>query len=286
MEANCTQAQADSWKNQITDLYTKMKHYSEQALTFEDDEDIHEARVNSRKLISLLKVMQSDEQQQKLLASLKKAHKLFGRIRDRDVLIDSFKNRREGQGDKKLRKLLKNFILVHKKERKQHRLKLKKRLPKLMNKRIDDQWEAFMNSWFAEQIGEERVIFYVQGLEEQFDDKRIHYEQWKQGKGMTHPLTLEALHNVRLLVKELRYLLTYTDFIHISGQNNKKQYYEELQESLGKINDRRVWLEHWIELDPKELGANPKDVQRFIGELNEELTIEIGRLHIEKPILN
>jgi CHAD domain-containing protein len=286
MEPNVSQFETDSWKNQITGMYTRMIHYSAKALSFEDKEDLHQARVNNRKLISLLKAMRSDGQQQEMLTSLRKAHKLFGRIRDRDVLIESFKKRRKTLEDKSQRKLLKNFIQVQKEERKQHRKKLKKKLPDLLNKRIEKQWTSFMDSRFAEMIGEQQVVSYVSQLEEQFDHQRIHYEQWKQGQGMTHPNTLESLHKVRLLVKELRYLLSYADFADDVETLNKRQYYEGLQEPLGKINDRRVWLERWNELDAKELGASPEDFDRLIEDLTAELTKEIGLLQIVKPILN
>jgi CHAD domain-containing protein len=286
MTLQTAQISAELWKKQLAKIFQSMTKYAAAAVSFQDPEDLHKARVNNRKLLTLLKVMEPSEQLDDLLSSLRKSQKLFGRIRDRDVLIDAFKQRRKAIIDKGQRKLMKSFIRFQKAERKHHRKQLQKKLPKLIGRRLNKQWAAFIDATTGNQIGEEQVRNYLHQLEAKFDHRLVHYEQWKQEQGMTHPDTLEALHKVRLQVKELRYLLKHTDFVHTVDAENKQQYYEQLQEPLGTINDRRVWLERWNEVGPHQLGADPVEFRRLVNQLSEELAQEIGKLQMVRPVIN
>ncbi|MDF2963772.1 MAG: hypothetical protein K0S39_5507 [Paenibacillus sp.] len=274
------------WKKGLEKSFQKVKRYSAAALSFKDEEDLHQARVNNRRLISFLKLMERSPEQEKLLKLLKKAHKLFGGVRDRDVLVEAFKKKRKAAEGKKQRKLLQSFIQIQKQERKRERAKLKKKLPRLIAGKLDQRWKAYMDSVIAVEMHEEQLLAYVNRLEEQFDHRRVSFEQLKQGEGMEHPETLKALHRVRLLVKELRYILKHADIVKSGEWSKKRQYYENLQEPLGEINDCRVWLERWKEVKPKELGAESKDYKRLISQLNEELLHKIGHLQMTKPLIN
>ncbi|PZE22090.1 CHAD domain-containing protein [Paenibacillus xerothermodurans] len=276
----------EGWAKELQTLYCNAIKYADAAVSFKHPEDVHQARVHIRKLMSLLKVTGDSVVRDSLLSSLRKAHKLLGRIRDRDVLIASFKQRRRAAVHKERRKLLKAFIRHQKDERKQARSRAKAKLPKLTKKRIAKQWAAFVKHELGGSPQHEQMNNYLLQLERQFDEHRIHYEQSKQGRGMTDAETLEALHKVRLQVKELRYFLKHVDLADSVDIQRKRQYYEQLQESLGRINDRRVWIARWNDIGPRKLEADPAAYRAMVRELEEELTQEIGRLQIERPAID
>ncbi|MFD2874829.1 CHAD domain-containing protein [Paenibacillus rhizoplanae] len=135
------------WEQAMNKLYINFQDYSKDARKGFNDEDIHQARVNSRKLLTLLSILDPGHTATAdLYDSFKQAQKKLGRVRDADVLIGSFEARRKAAkaaGDKKTAKLLKAVIGHQKDTRKASRKKLKKALPKLSGQALEALWTPF-----------------------------------------------------------------------------------------------------------------------------------------------
>lgn len=282
--ADTDNTESRQWNSQLEEVFYKMNRYIEESVSFEDEEDIHQARVNNRKLLTLIKALEPDHSD-KVLAALKKTQKLLGSVRDCDVLIEAFKKRKKSTFLKEQKKVIKKFILFQKELRKKYRKKMKRKLPNLLEQKLEKRWNQMQQEPLAEKSGQIRLLENFKEQENRFDERRIDYENFKQNKGVTDPDTLEALHKVRLSVKELRYLLKYMDFVIEFDIQAKQQYYEDLQEQLGGINDYRVWIEKWEQVSSKELGVPAKQLRSFIEELKTELEKLLGHLQIPRPEL-
>lgn len=84
------------WEQAMIKLYVNFRDYSKDALKGFGEENIHQSRVNSRKLLTLLSILDPDHSAAgELYTRFKKAQKRLGKVRDADVLIESFKERRQ-----------------------------------------------------------------------------------------------------------------------------------------------------------------------------------------------
>lgn len=135
------------WEQALNHLYINFWDYSHDALNKFADEDIHQARVNCRKLLSLLSIL-DPRHTSGLYPIFKKAQKRLGKVRDADVLIESFKNKRKQakeNGDSKTADLLKAVIAYQKDKRKTYRKKLTNELPELINEGLEEKWKTFLS---------------------------------------------------------------------------------------------------------------------------------------------
>lgn len=145
-------SKARQWEQAMNKLYINFRDYSQDVLKGFGDEDIHQARVNSRKLLTLLSILDPGHSAtEELYSTFKQAQKKLGKVRDADVLIASFKERRKAAkeaGDVKTAELLTAVIKHQKAKRKTFRKKLEDALPKLTGKALDAQWTPLsIHSW-------------------------------------------------------------------------------------------------------------------------------------------
>lgn len=163
------------WEQALTKLYINFQDYSKDALNGFADEDIHQARVNSRKLLTLLSILDPGHSvTADLYSSFKQAQKRLGKVRDADVLIGSFKERRKAAkaaDQPKTAKLLKAVIRHQKAKRKKFRKKLKKELPGLI-RALEAPWTHFIGNGLAELAARTDANVVMRELEVAFDQKK------------------------------------------------------------------------------------------------------------------
>lgn len=164
------------WEQAMHKLYINFQDYSKDARKGFNDEDIHQARVNSRKLLTLLSILDPGHTATaELYTSFKQAQKKLGRVRDADVLIGSFEDRRkaaEAAGDKKTAKLLKAVIEHQKDTRKAARKKLKKALPKLSGHALEALWTPFIKTGLEPLAAKKDANVAMRELEVAFEQKK------------------------------------------------------------------------------------------------------------------
>lgn len=81
----------------------------------------------------------------------------------------------------------------------------------------------------------------------------------------------EALHNLRIAAKELRYTANAASFALNQKFHTHEEYYKNIQEQLGIINDKRVWLDTLQSIGRDELGVGKKTWSAFTDSLKNEV---------------
>lgn len=263
------------WEQAMNKLYINFRDYSKDALRDFEDEDIHQARVNSRKLLTLLSILDPGHSVTAgLFQSFKQAQKRLGRVRDADVLIASFKDRRkaaEEAGDKKTANLLKAVMKYQKDKRKAFRKKLGDELPKLTGKALDTQWEAFIAGDLEALAAKRDANVVMRELEVAFEQKKKACKALFKGPEAESKEAFEALHELRIAAKELRYTANAAAFALNQKFHAHEEIYKDIQEQLGVINDKRVWLETLNSIGREKLDVGLKTWAAFTDSLKAEV---------------
>ncbi|MBW4084270.1 CHAD domain-containing protein [Paenibacillus sp. S150] len=268
-------SKAGQWELALNKLYINYRDYSKDALLEFGDEDIHQARVNCRKLLTLLSILDPEQLvTAKLYNTFKQAQKRLGKVRDADVLIESFKDRRKQakeDGKGKTAKLLKAVIRHQKNRRKKYRKKLADKLPKLSGKELNGQWEAFLGSDLEDLAAKRDANVVMRELEVAFEQKKKICKDLFKGPDAESKKAFDALHQLRIAAKELRYTASAASFALDQKFHAHEEIYKDIQEQLGTINDKRVWLEILQAIGRGELGAGRK----AWAELTDSLSAEV-----------
>ncbi|MEW4369493.1 CHAD domain-containing protein [Paenibacillus kandeliae] len=265
------------WHDVLSELYNKFQQHGQQAVDDFDEEDVHQARVNCRKLMTLLRILDPNDQTE-LLPLFKKAQKRLGKVRDEDVLIDAFKDRRKQakqQGQEHLVKLLKAVIKEQKEHRRFYRKKLVSKLPSLQGKKLRKKWEPFLEEQLPKLVANSDVNRLMRELEISYEQKKKTYRQTAKEQGLEADDTLTALHKVRIAAKEIRYTAEAASFALNAKFREHEDVYKKIQKELGHINDRHVWIEALQELQPKRVTFDTQVRDELIGELRDEMNAAI-----------
>ncbi|OBZ10465.1 hypothetical protein A8L34_17855 [Bacillus sp. FJAT-27264] len=266
-------SQTEQWEHALNLLYFNFQDYSKEALRKFGDEDIHQARVNCRKLLTLLAIL-DPKHSSGLYPIFKKAQKRLGKVRDADVLIQSFKERRrqaKADGKPKTVKLLTAVIKHQKNTRKKYREQLAQDLPKLANSALDERWAVFLSTQLESMVARRDANVVMRELE-------VAFEQRKQAcKGLFKDLSspseeaFETLHKLRIAAKELRYTAGAAAFTLNQKFQADESIYKDVQAQLGEINDKRIWLQTLNGIGRKKLDVGKKTWEAFTGELRAEV---------------
>lgn len=183
------------WEQAMIKLYVNFRDYSKDVLKGFGEEDIHQARVNSRKLLTLLSILDPDHSGAgELYSHFKKAQKRLGKVRDADVLIESFKERRKvakKDGDDKTAGLLKAVIKHQKDQRKKYRKKLEAELPQLAGKELDGLWNDFLTGPLESLTLKKDANVVMRELEVAFDQKKKPARHCSRGRTLHPPKPLK-----------------------------------------------------------------------------------------------
>ncbi len=237
-------------------LFMKRKAFAEKAvklsdrfigpipavLTFEDPEDLHQMRVAGRSLLTCMSLVPKAEQKRSANLTLKQAIRaqmqLLGRLRDLDVLVDELE-RRVAVADPAYAGLLSLWMADSVRERDAARTALTNSLSTLSVSLLRSQ----LNSWH-------RRVREMRGFDPGRRIKRLRKRfkgSYVLGSGSKCPSAideafLDYLHQARIRAKKLRYALTLLE----TGRKGELDRIKALQDRLGRVQDRRVWLT-WLE---------------------------------------
>jgi CHAD domain-containing protein len=263
------------WEQAMIKLYVNFRDYSKDALKDFGDEDIHQARVNSRKLLTLLSILDPDHSATGELYSIfKQAQKKLGKVRDADVLIKSFRARRglaKDKGEDKTADLLKAVIKHQKDKRKVYRKKLESGLAQLTGKELDRLWSDFLAGPLESLSAKRDANVVMRELEVAFEQKKKACKTLFKGPEAESNAAFEALHALRIAAKELRYTASAASFALNQKFHTHEEIYKHIQEQLGEINDKRVWLDTLQSIGRDELGIGKKTWCAFTDSLREEI---------------
>ncbi|AKG37294.1 CHAD domain-containing protein [Paenibacillus durus] len=270
---------APQWEQAMTKLYTSFMDYGTEALKDFDDEAVHQARVSSRKLMTLLSVLDPGHSSG-LTANFKQAQKRLGKVRDADVLIQSFKERRKAaklSGDKKTAKLLKAVIRHQKAQRRQQRAKLADALPVLMNGGLQGKWDEFIKERLPALVADIDVNITMRELEVAFEQQKEQCKEMFKQEPPGSRKALDELHKLRISAKRIRYTANAAAFALDQKFHANEAIYKEVQSELGDITDKRVWLDTMEDIGRKELDTSRATWTTFMEGLQAELEDAVRR---------
>lgn len=185
---------------------------------------LHDLRVDLRKLRTWLNIMATAGfPVKKLHNSCVRCHNLGSELRNFDVLIHWIKE---------------NPLLVSAKL--QHTLKLKrKKLKKQFLKELIDK-----NSLQQLRVLGRSLLPHLKGINKSYFELQVQLYIHKKREAFNHILpqidkNAKHLHTIRKILKKVRYALELLPTIKVQHQNEIKY----LQDILGYINDRRVWID-------------------------------------------
>ncbi|UQZ34681.1 hypothetical protein C2I18_14805 [Paenibacillus sp. PK3_47] len=263
------------WEQALNKLYINFRDYSKDSLKGFGDEDIHQARVNSRKLLTLLSILDPEHSvTEPIYSAFKQSQKRLGKVRDADVLIESFKERRKqakSAGESKTAELLKAVINHQKEKRKKYRKRLTDELPKVLTKELDEQWEAFLVNELEGLAAKRDVNVVMRELEVAFDQKKKVCKALFNGPEGESQESFEALHDLRIAAKELRYTASAASFALNQKFHAHEEIYKKIQQELGDINDKRIWLETLHSIGRDKLDVGKKVWNQFTDSLRAEV---------------
>ncbi|SEU29566.1 CHAD domain-containing protein [Paenibacillus sp. NFR01] len=269
------------WEQALNKLYVNFRDYSKAARRDFDDEDIHQARVNSRKLLTLLAILDPEHTATAdLYTTFKQAQKRLGKVRDADVLIASFKERRKlaaDAGEDKTADLLKAVIKHQKKKRETYRKKLKDELANLAGSDLDERWEAFLTGPLEGLAGKRDANVVMRELEVAFEQQKKVCKTLFKTAEPDPKEAFEALHKLRISAKRLRYTANAAAFALNQKFRADEEIYKEIQDQLGEINDKRVWLDTLQAIGREELDAGKKVWAAFTDSLHQEVLEALHR---------
>lgn len=263
------------WQQQFITVLNSFENYAKQLFTFEDEEDVHQARVSLRTLTTFTGFLRSSPHKSidpELLNFLhnksRQILKTLGNIRDFDVMIghiDEINNARLN---------LEKLVYVMELERQIARVELELHLPKYLDQSFFDLWQNFIQVSLPKHLQYLRTKRHFKKLHHKFEHRYLTYIAYCDINGPAHICSFDALHEVRLVTKSLRYAYTYLEFALKESKSNiqaKIKRYKQIQEQLGLMNDYtnlREKLKQMLEEYPYLVN---KDTLAFRDRLNKRL---------------
>lgn len=266
------QNQARQWKEVFNEIYKSFQHNINQTLSFKDEEDLHQARVDLRKLLTMMEVLLSVDQQSTFLKthsapfnkttenlperlsnpdpllicyrSLKKVLKRLGKLRDFDVFYLEV-NELGKNWQRSARKNLKRGLLTM--------IDYNRQLirVKLLMQELEVDKPKFRKAWrsaitikaLVPRLEKINIDVCYEQLLIDFFKKYREYRKISLKQGMEKPESIEALHRVRIVSKKLRYAGKYLAFALQAERDKNVKGYKRIQEFLGDVNDYANYLE-------------------------------------------
>jgi CHAD domain-containing protein len=255
------QRHAEKLKFELLETWNTFNHYVTEALSFNNSEDIHRARVHLRKLITFMQIF---ETKPATFRQLKQLMEALGHVRDLDVLIEQFDVKTE---------LDEVFLQTMEKQRAIERTILSTRVSEKMTPSLDQQIRRFIGGPLFRAFKKTNASPMLEKAKSERKQRiRIYHEQ-SSGKEQ-----IEALHKVRLAVKRERYLHEYLLNYESDASIDTVRMLKKMQTELGEMNDHDQLLKRWLAFTP------PTDLQssydKKIEVLQQELDESVEHLSI------
>ncbi|WP_215143609.1 CHAD domain-containing protein [Exiguobacterium qingdaonense] len=255
------QRHAEKLKFELLETWNTFNHYVTEALSFNNSEDIHRARVHLRKLITFMQIY---ETKPATFRQLKQLMEALGHVRDLDVLIEQFDSQTE---------LDEAFLHAAEKQRAIERTILAARVSEKMTPSLDQQVRRFIGGPLFRAF---KKISASPMLEKAKSERkrrvRIYHEQSDKND------QVEALHKIRLAVKRERYLHEYLLNYESNASMNTVRTLKKMQTKLGEMNDHDQLLKRWRAFTPPEGLQHAYDTK--VETLQRELDSSMEHLSI------
>lgn len=249
---------AENLTFELLETWSTFNHYAEEAQTFKNPEDVHQARIRLRKLITFAKLV--DQTEEPIYLIWKRLMAAFGQVRDLDVQLS------QQAVTSPIEKLFAEHLALQLQGK---RATLLETMHLLISDELDRSVRRFLAGRLTKQLKriDEKVL--LQTAEKRFDKKKLHYEKVQHKEGNKR---IQMMHELRLATKFYRYtveyLRPYTDFPKSSVDRLKR-----IQTQLGDINDTYNRLERWrlFSVPDDQLAQQQKEITRLEKKLSKLL---------------
>lgn len=231
------------WQRQLKKIFKRFERMYQKSMDFAQIEDLHQTRISLRQMLTLLEVLRFEVKNSRRTKNLRACRRnikaiqnQLGKIRDLDVFIDKI-NRRHDSNDVALEVFDDRLLKLLERERRIARLEAKYKLPKYVKKKFFKSWSRFLEKELKWLSGNAKVQEKLAQLEKDFLKYYTIFNENKVEVGLYHPDTLKALHQMRLVAKEIRYSMKHVAFLLKSDHKAEIKKYANLQTELGELND-------------------------------------------------
>jgi len=249
---------AENLTFELLETWSTFNHYAEEAQTFKNPEDVHQARIRLRKLITFAKLV--DQTEEPIYLIWKRLMAAFGQVRDLDVQLSQ-------QGvTSPIEQLFAEHLALQLQGK---RATLLETMHLLISDELDRSVRRFLAGRLTKQLKRIDEKDLLQTAEKRFDKKKLHYEKVQHKEGNKR---IQMMHELRLATKFYRYtveyLRPYTDFPKSSVDRLKR-----IQTQLGDINDTYNRLERWrlFSVPNDQLAQQQKEITRLEKKLSKLL---------------
>jgi CHAD domain-containing protein len=251
-----------------------LKKASEKILNRNDMEDIHDLRVASRRIRTILDVFSDQLPAKKVKAwdkEIQSITKSFGQVRDLDVQIDLINRIYQTTEDLKLRTGLRRVRLRLDQKRQKKQSDTANSIKLILNNPSINEMELFTekisdksqnNIFFSEnlfQVGYKKIQTRM--------DEFLFFEIF-----IFDPNRISELHQMRIKAKRLRYALEIFSDLYQKKTDFALEIARQVQEYLGNIHDCDVWTNYLPNFLEKEYNR----IKTFYGYMSPYSRIKPG----------
>jgi len=240
---DCNAAASTGIKLVLDTRFEELLSLGEAALDWSDPEGVHSMRVASRRLRSALRDFMPYLRKRGLapvIKQLKTIADALGEVRDQDVAITALE-KIEAHAPSEISPAFKQFIEMRQEARDEARKKLKEILEKSELKQLKADFLAAVDKSTVTRAQAQPQLTFTRMSRAIILDRLRELE--KLSSGLFKPLDVDALHEMRIAAKRLRYAV---ELFQQCWGNSVLTYAKRaarIQSALGEVHDCDVWIE-------------------------------------------
>jgi CHAD domain-containing protein len=242
-DINCDASALAGLRKALKERLDEMLDLRHAASDGKDADAVHDIRVASRRLRSALEDSMpylKDKALNSTVKHLKSIADALGDVRDQDVAIPALE-KLGSRAEPEILPTIQDLIRSRKKIRKGARRSLKKQLKDDLEK-VSSDFETALTPSKRKHSGANGGNPSYSTMASQIIQKRLRNLE-KLSKGMYTPGTSEALHDMRIGAKRLRYAIELFNGCWQSDSLRYAKKIAKLQSALGQVHDCDVWIE-------------------------------------------
>jgi len=264
--------------------FNEMLEWRKEALDWSDPEGVHSMRVASRRLRSMLRDFLPHLPKRSFASALKQFKRLadaLGEVRDQDVAIQVLEEI-EKKAPAEHAAALKQFIEKRKELRERHRNELQVLLSKNELKKLESDFTtAIEEATATAQRKRKRVTpppAFTIVAQEIIRDRLKEVE--KRSDALFRPLDVEALHQLRIATKRLRYAIELLVPCFPGSITAHAKRAARIQTALGDLHDCDSWiLSIGDEMGPAKKAGAVAPLAAFAWLLNHFVKLRTKHVH-------
>src|ERR1700752_3892802 len=280
---NCNAPAVYGIRLALATRFNELLEWRKAALDWSDPEGVHSMRVASRRLRSMLRDFLPYLPKRSFASALKQFKRLadaLGEVRDQDVAIHVLEEI-EKQAPAEHATALKQFIEKRKELREHHRNELKALLGKNELKELESDFTTAIEeaTLMAERRRKRAPPPAFTKVSQSIIRDRLK-ELEKRSDGLFKPLDVEALHDLRIATKRLRYAIELLAPCFPRAISSHAKRAARIQTALGDLHDCDSWiLSIGDEIGPARKERAVEQLAAFAWLLNHFTKLRTKHLH-------